>query len=334
MSAVLLLGVGLLGQLPPADALPVAATAAPPAYWLAETGYRPRPYLPVGRRLTTRYTVQQEVRQAPTYQVAIQSATTYVLTAVVTANTEAGIVLQTTLDRLVWQAEGGMTRGTFDSAAEAPADERAEHRAARKLIGETFVVTLDQRGAVLKVAGLRELVDRLRQQGGSQEAVAGTYLMGLVSEATLTSLFRMQFGWMPTEPIAAGQTWRTDDTRDLGSLTLRRSYTFQIAEPSTVTSAARRLTIRGQVQVASQPNDGKVVGPKHVRADLLPSPPGSSTIHYHTGLGMVETVQTEVSFRMRTTVTPIADLDKAEVIDQTAAARSTVELLSIDGQRW
>src|SRR5262249_20582262 len=95
-----------------------------------------------------------------------------------------------------------------------------------KLQGAVFKVTVNSRGEILKLEGVKELVARLAGDDARAKTVLEKLLREDVMKASLSDVFTI----MPEKPVSTGQKWersRNLPVAPLGSLSIVSQYAYE-----------------------------------------------------------------------------------------------------------
>jgi hypothetical protein len=85
---------------------------------------------------------------------------------------------------------------------------------AKKMKGTTFTLTLDKDGKITKFEGYDEFINRL----ANDDPKVAKGIKQMLSQDTLTKATQEAFGFLPSDPVKKGSTWKKSVTVPLGPL--------------------------------------------------------------------------------------------------------------------
>jgi hypothetical protein len=205
-----------LGLAPMVAALALLA----PAGNAAEAGVELRPKDVVGQQMLNRMVMRQEQditgagMPGPMKQVTEQ--TQDITLKVLKELPEGGHELEVGYARMKMESRmGEMVALAFDSADSAAED--ANNPAApmlRVLVGSKFRLMTDARGKVVRVEGLKEVMESIRSKAPE---MMGGMLEGMINEENIKQMGATAQG-LPAKPVKVGDTWPEKQEIALGSL--------------------------------------------------------------------------------------------------------------------
>lgn len=274
--------------------------------------------LPPGRVLVYRVVERQSFTNEKS-KGAVLSLADYTVRQQVQSVSDDDVLVECRIDRFEWTLSAGSEQVHFDSSLPEPEKERPEFQWLRGAVGRPFSVTMDARGRVHEIHGSAE------PAVGNDPAIArARELLGI---QRLKSLLVRQYAWLPDELPAPGQAWKRREEAPLPLLTLVRENSLRLTRVD-----GAECLLEGQIELSSRPADGIVTAAGVARAEVVASAPGTARIRFNQQLGVLESLDAEISFTMRVSTTPSARRAKPEVAAQSIVARSTYQLLSLDGQ--
>ena len=146
--------------------------------------------------------------------------------SVLEVDSDGNATVRITTEGVRMEIAGPMGTMTVDSADETRA--RSPLDAIRVMVGTSYSVVLDPRGALLGMSGIDEMIDGLRAR--IPDPSARTMLDQMVSEEALRAQWRQGMLSLPGEAVGVGSTWENTFTLPLplvGSMTVATSHELE-----------------------------------------------------------------------------------------------------------
>ena len=146
--------------------------------------------------------------------------------SVLEVDSDGNATVRITTEGVRMEIAGPMGTMTMDSADETRA--RSPLDAIRVMVGTSYSVVLDPRGALLGMSGIDEMLDALRAR--IPDPSARTMLDQMVSEEALSAQWRQGMLSLPGEAVGVGSTWENAFTLPLplvGSMTVATSHELE-----------------------------------------------------------------------------------------------------------
>ncbi|QDU64126.1 hypothetical protein Pan216_50150 [Planctomycetes bacterium Pan216] len=270
-----------------------------------------------GRRLVYRIENQRSFeQQGETWTSATRSTLSFQTRKV--EGDRADIVCR--FDRVIWSPpHKGEELLVFDSSKPAKGPEPPPFVALRKLVGQSFAVTLDTRGQILAMQDLTP--------AGQDPAANDPNVQGVVGEGQLRRMLRTMYAWVPEQPVGFHRPWSRSEEQELGIMTMTRTNTLQMTP-----TLRGRWKIASRIDLSAQPGQGVANAKQKVVGELVSSDPGAAEIVFNPDTGRVESLQAHIGFQMKV-VTTEASKPEPTSVTQRVRASTVIELLPSESAR-
>ena len=276
-----------------------------------------------GRTLVYRIDTASEVLRDG-QRKPVHSTVTYTLHRETLSVSPGEATLRYRFDRIARNVTGSSSDVDFDSRAPVAVDEPEAFATLRKVVGKSFLVTMDQRGQVLDVRGTKELA----ALAPAADSTVKQRLAEVVGENQLRGLLRAQFAWMPKAPVTLGKRWTRRETVPLGFVSLVRTNTLKVRGVS-----GSRVDIDSSIGITGQASEGVVAGAIRLTGAVsAQDEAGAATLRFDTRSGLIESVSSEVRFALRIDETSIKNPKRKTSHTQRLRAGVRLRLLSVDNR--
>lgn len=227
-------------------------------------------------------------------------------------------------ERLEWSITGSAADFTFDTARPFRSGEAPYLAFARRAINREFDVMVDGLTSIPRVARLDSLYVQKPTKGEEPQIPYGAARAEeILGPAALANLFRGLFSWYPNDAVYAGKAWDRQEKFPFGANSLVRTNTVWLTAADD-----RRMVLRSKIEIDTASTEKPTQRPANLPVQFIPGEPGSATIVYRKNPGVVESIDAQLAFGMKTRSQPSAQNPTGE-LTQNLRAKSALKLLEI-----
>ena len=148
------------------------------------------------------------------------------------------------------------------------------------MMGKTFKITMSPKGEVLKIEGLKELVESMEaniEVSEQMKTAMHKQMSESFSEDQIKQSFAQAFSIYPDKPVKVGDSWNKNLDRDMSQVKMSQNLTFTVKE---INSSAVVLELTGKIASSM----GKDSTAPAMKMDLSGDEKGTMQMDRNTGM--------------------------------------------------
>ena len=122
------------------------------------------------------------------------------------------------------------------------------------MVGQSFKMTMSQKGEVLKVEGLKDLVETMTQSMDmpeDQKDKMREQMSQSFSEEQMKQTFSQGFSVFPDKPVKVGDSWKKNVSKNTSGIAMNQEVTYTVKE---ITDKAVVLSLSGVIKSSKDEN--------------------------------------------------------------------------------
>ena len=160
------------------------------------------------------------------------------------------------------------------------------------MVGKSFKMTMSQKGEVVKVEGLKEVVESMTESMDIPEDKKEQMRQQMnqsFSEEQMKQTFSQGFSVFPDKPVKVGDSWKKNITKNTSGIAMNQEVTYTVKE---ITANAVMLSLSGDIK-SSKAESGEAAKIDDMSGDL------KGTMEMDRTTGMIHTGNMDMDMKVK-----------------------------------